>query len=437
MKLQYAVLLILATHLTALPALAQAALPAPDKVRMDRLQLMQGFPPAAPKQVTRGSYLTQYPQARWAFQHMRELLPSRNVPRGSGTPSMLPPGEDLRAAIDALRFRGPEGEQSFAQYLDSTYADGTLMLLDGQLIYEAYAPGMQAQQPHMLWSLSKSVVGLLAGQLLHEGVLKGDAPVTDYLPELAASGWQGATVQQVLDMTAAIDYRETFDGPQSDLFRYALAAGMLPLPPGYQGPTSLYEYLPGIGAQGRHGAEFHYRTAHTEVLGWLLRRATGQSTAELIAERLWSRLGTEQDAYMLVDAHGAEWAGAGFNASLRDLARFGEMLRLDGAYNGRQIIAAEVLANIRAGGDREAFKAGGRTWQPGYSYRNQFWISHNADGAYEALGAHGQMVHINPALGLVVVRLSSHPQASSGFTFDTTRPALEALADWLRRRKSS
>lgn len=436
MNIRYAVLLTLATHLAGLSAVAQPALPAPDRVRMDRLQLMQGFPPTAAKQVTRASYLTQYPQARWAFQHMRELIPSRNVPRGGGAPSVLPAGEDLRGEIDALRFQGPQGALSFAQYLDHTYADGTLILLDGKLIYEAYAPGMQAQQPHMLWSLSKSVLGLLAAQLLHEGVLDGAALVSDYLPELAESGWQGATVQQVLDMTAAVDYRETFDGAQSDLFKYAVAAGILPAPPGFQGATSLYEYLPTIGEQGRHGVEFHYRTAHTEVLGWLMRRATGQSSAELTAERLWSKLGAEQDAYMLVDARGAEWAGAGLNASLRDLARLAEMLRLDGAYNGQQIIAPEVLASIRAGGDREAFKAGGRTWQPGYSYRNQFWISHNRDGAYEALGAHGQMLHINPAVGLVVVRLSSHPQASSGATFNTTRPALEALANWARGRKS-
>lgn len=436
MRFLYPLLLGLAASLCNPSVLAQPALPAPDMVRMDRLQLMQGFPPEADRQVTRASYLTRYPQARWAFQHMRELIPSRNVPRGNGPPSVLAQGEDLRAEIDALRFHGPDGELGFAQYLNDTYADATLILLDGQLIYEAYAPGMQAQQPHMLWSLSKSVVGLLAGQLLHEGVLDGEALVSDYLPELAESGWKGATVQQVLNMTAAVDYRETFDGPQSDLFKYAVAAGILPAPPGFQGAASLYEYLPTIGGQGRHGVEFHYRTAHTEVLGWLMRRATGQSSAELIAERLWGKLGAEQDAYLMVDAVGAEWAGAGLNVSPRDLARLAELLRLDGAFNGQQIIAPEVLTAIRAGGDREAFKAGGRTWQPGYSYRNQFWISHNRDGAYEALGAHGQMIHINPAVGLVVVRLSSHPQASSGATFNTTRPALEALVDWARKRKS-
>ncbi len=417
-------------------AAAGARLPPPESVRLDRLQLMQGFPPPADKRVSFASYLGQYPQARWAFQHMRELIPSRNVWRGDGPPSPLPQGPELRGEIDALRFRGPAGELSFAEYLDASYADATLILLDGQRVYEVYHQGMPAQQPHMLWSMTKSVLGLLAGQLLHEGLLAADALVSDYLPELAASGWRGATLQQVLDMTADIDYRESYDDGQSDVLGYALAAGMTPAPADFAGARDLYSYLPGITGQGRHGREFHYRTVHSEVLGWVLRRASGLSTAELVSQRLWRRLGAEEDAYLLVDPAGTEWAGAGMNACLRDLGRFAEMLRLDGRFNGQQIVAPEVLAGIRQGGDREAFKAAGRSWQPGYSYRNQFWISHNRDGAYEALGVHGQMIHVNPAVGLVLVRLSSHPVAGSAFTFPTTRLALAALAELLRGRRA-
>lgn len=407
-------------------------LPPPESVRLDRLQLMQGFPPPLDKRVSFASYLGQYPQARWAFQHMRELIPSRNLWRGDGPPCPLPQGPDLRGEIDALRFHGPDGELSFAEYLAASYADATLILLDGRRVYEVYHQGMPAQQPHMLWSVTKSVLGLLASQLLHEGLLAADALVSDHVPELAASGWRGATLQQLLDMTADIDYSEVYDDGQSDVLGYAVAAGMTPAPAGFAGARDLYSYLPGITGQGRHGREFHYRTLHSEVLGWVLRRASGQTSAELISQRLWRKLGAEQDAYLLVDPAGTEWAGAGLNACLRDLARFAEMLRLDGCFNGQQIVAPEVLASIRQGGDREAFKAAGRNWQPGYSYRNQFWVSHNPDGAYEALGVHGQMIHVNPAVGLVLVRLSSHPVAGSAFTFPTTRLALQALAGLLR-----
>lgn len=423
--------------LCALPALAQTpALPSPEAVRLDRLQLMQGFPPAAEKRVSAATYMRQYPQSRWAFHHMRELLPSRNVARGSGPVSPLPAGADLRKEIDAMRFQGANGEMSFGEYLNATYADATLILHDGKVVYEAY-PGMPAEQPHIMWSMTKSVLGLLATQLIHEGKLDADELVSDYVPELADSGWKGATVQQVLNMTADINYSEVYADARSDVVNYAMAAGMMPAPAEFPGARSLYDYLPTISGNGKHGQEFQYRTAHTEVLGWILRKVTGQNTAQMVSERLWSKLGTEHDAYLLLDSAGTEWAGAGFNASLRDLARFGELLRQQGRANGEQIIAPEVFAAIQSGGDPEQFKAAKRPHQDGYSYRNQFWISHNADGAYEALGVHGQMIHVNPAAKLVVVRLSSHPIAASGFTFGMTRPALEALADLLRTQPSA
>ena len=348
-------------------------------------------------------------------------------------PAALPAGEDLREKIDNMTFTGPQGNTlTFGQYLQATYADATLIMKDGKLVYEAYHEGMPAENPHMLWSVTKSFGGLIATQLLEEGTLKADALITEYVPELEGSGWRGATIQQLLNMTADIDYSEVYADEQSDVMKYALSAGMLPAPEGYGGARNLYSYLPTIGADGEHGDRFIYRTVHTEVLGWVLRRATGKHVAELISERIWSKLGAEQDAYMLLDSTGTEWAGAGLNATLRDLGRFGEMMRLQGRYNGQQVVSGSVIASILEGADREAFKASGRDYQPGYSYRNQWWISHNRDGAFEALGVHGQMIHVNPAAGLVVVRLSSHPIATSAETFPTTRPALAALADLLR-----
>lgn len=408
-------------------------MPAPETVRLDELRLMEGFPPPADKQVTAQNFLVQFPNLRWAFHHMRELLPSRNVRRGASAPSALPVGEDLRARIDALNFVGPEGNNlTFAQYLEATYADATLIMKDGKVIYEAYHEGMPAENPHMLWSVTKSFGGLIATQLLEEGTLKADALITDYVPELKSSGWRGATIQQLLNMTADIDYSEVYADQESDVVKYAMSAGMLPAPDNFAGERDLYSYLPTISADGEHGERFIYRTVHTEVLGWVLRRATGKHLADLISERIWSKLGAEQDAYLLLDSKGTEWAGAGLNATLRDLGRFGEMMRRDGQFNGQQIVNSSVIADIREGADREAFKASGRDYQPGYSYRNKWWISHNADGAYEALGVHGQMIHVNPAVGLVVVRLSSHPVATSAVTFPMTRPALAALADMLR-----
>ena len=411
-------------------------LPDPESVRTDRLQLMQGFPPAADKQITQATFMRPYPNARWSFHHAREFFPSRRVARGNEGVYALPRAEGLEQQIAELTFAAPDGQQmSFQQYLDETYVDGVLIMQHGKVLFEHYQAGVDEQEPHILWSVTKSVVGLLATQLIEEGELKPDALVTHYIPELENSGWQGATVQQVLNMTADIDYSEVYADRDSDVVKYSLAAGMAPVPHDYAGARDIYSYLPTIAAgEDAPGVAFRYRTTHTEVLGWILRRVSGLSTAALIEQRIWSKLGAEQDAYMLLDSKGAEWAGAGFNVTLRDLARFAEMVRLDGQFNGQQVVSPEVVKAIREGADREAFKAAGRDFQPGYSYRNQWWISHNPDGAFEALGIHGQMIHINPAVGLVMVRLSSHPVASSAQTMPLTIPAMAALADLLRER---
>ena len=172
---------------------------------------------------------------------------------------------------------------------------------------------------------------------------------------------------------------------------------------------------------------------HSEVLGWIVSRVTGKHWAELMSDNIWQKLGTEEDAHVMVDSVGTPLQGAGLNATARDLARFGEMLRLGGSFNSQKIFDKAVIDDTAKGGDREKFKMGGMAFRPGYSYRNQWWVLHNADGAYEAAGIHGQFIHVNPAAEMVVVKLSSHPVAGAGFTHPLTLNAWAALAQAVRR----
>lgn len=407
-------------------------LPAPETVGYKQLALMEGFPPPAEKLVTRGDYLIKYPKLRWAFQHMRELIPSRQIRRGTGPVSELPVGDNRQQEIDAIRFDLADGSSmTFAQFLQSNYTDACIIVHRGKVIYETYPNQPDPLNLHMLWSVTKSVTGLVACMLIEEGVIDPQALVTDLVPELAESGWANATVQQVLDMTADVNYSEIYSEGTSDVIRYGLSAGITQSTK-HPAPACLYDYLPTIGGAREHGQFFSYRTVHTEVLGWLIRRASGKEMAAHITERIWSKLGAEEDALILLDAHGTEWAGAGLNASLRDLARLTEMLRNNGRWNGQQIIPESIVKEIGKGADKAAFADYGRVGMDGYSYHNQWWVTHNADGVYEAMGVHGQLLHINPAAELTVVRTASHPVASNDFTYETTRIALEALATHLR-----
>jgi CubicO group peptidase (beta-lactamase class C family) len=138
-------------------------------------------------------------------------------------------------------------------------------------------------------------------------------------------------------MTTALKYSEDYNDPNADVTKWRLANGGMPRPNGYSGPRSEYEYLVTIPKDGEHGAMFNYRSINTTVIGWLIARVTGMSAQRVLEERIWARLGAEGDAYVQVDSIGTPGAASGFNARLRDLARFGEMIRRGGHYNGQQM----------------------------------------------------------------------------------------------------
>jgi hypothetical protein len=411
------------------PRLHAQQLPPPDTVGLDALGYMSGFPPATDK-VINAQNKNKYPQLRWTLQHTRELVPTRNIRRGASPSSNLPAAA---RNFDSYAFEDDKGQKTtIADWQKNTYTDALVVLHKGRLVYERYHNQGAAETPHLLFSVTKSFTGLLAAQLIQEGKLDPNAPVTRYIPELADSAWADMNVRHVMDMTGAIRFREVYTDPTTEIFAYLFASGMLPPPPSYAGPMNIYDFLKTLKKEGEHGAGFVYRTVHSEVLGWIVSRVTGKHFADLMSERIWQKLGMEEDAYIMIDAVGTPLQGSGLCATARDLARFGEMLRRGGEFNGQRILDSAVIDDIRKGGDREKFKASGMAFRPGYSYRSQWWVLNNADGAFEASGVHGQMVHINPAAEMVVVKLSSHPVASAAFTHGTTLKAWAALAQAVR-----
>ena len=424
-------LALAAAMLVSTAAHAQAPqLPAPDSVALDKLGYMRAFPPMG-DQIVDNANRGKYPQARWAQQHARELLPTRNIRRGSMPASALPAAP--RNLGDVAFENGNGQKTSILKWQQDNYTDALIVLHKGRIVYERYDNQMRPETAHLLFSVTKSFTGLLAAQLAREGKIDLDTLVTKYVPELADSAWSDMKVREVMDMTGAVRFREVYTDPTTEIFPYLYASNLLPPPANYAGPKNIYDFLKTLKKEGEHGAGFVYRTVHSEVLGWIVSRVTGKHFADLMSERFWSQLGMEEDAYVLVDSLGTPLQGAGLNATARDLTRFGEMLRLGGEFNGHRVLDKEVIDDLRKGGDREKFKASGMAFRPGYSYHNQWWILHNADGAFEASGVNGQMVHINPAAEMVVIKLASHPVAGAGFTHATTLKAWAALAQAVRQ----
>ncbi len=410
-------------------SLALAQLPSPDATDPVKLGLMAGFPPPQDKIVTLATVL-KFPNGRWAFHHMRELGATAQVWRGDGTPAPL---RERLLDLGTLPFADDQGARiTLADWQRATFTDGLLVLHKGRVVYRQHYSGMAPHQPHSLWSMSKSLTGLLATMLIKEGAIDPAALVTKYLPELKDSAWADATVQQTLDMTTGVSYREDFRDPSSGIFQYLHAAGLLPAPAAYAGPRTIPDLLVTLKKEGEHGAGFRYKTVDTEVLGWLLQRVTGKSYAALLSERLWSRIGAQDDGYVWVDPIGTQITSVGFSATLRDLGRLGETMRTGGRSGGRQVIAASVIEEIRKGADVEKFRASGQAMRAGYSYHNQWWVPHDADGSFEMKGLNGQHMHINPAAELVIVKLSSHPAGDTSVTHGLDRRAFAAIAGALR-----
>ena len=399
------------------------------------LQWMVGSPPPPDKTIRfeDGSYFL-FPAMRWSVSNFRQLMPTVNVSRGLGSVSSL--SSQLNEELDLLTFTPLNSETpiTWEESLWLNYTDGILVMHQGQVVYERYFGVLKPEGQHGAMSVTKTFVGTLATMLVAEGKLDPSLRVDHYVPELASSAFGNATVRQLMDMTTGIRFSEDYSDPNAEVWAHAAAGNPLPKPEDYEGPRSYYEFLQTVQREGEHGEAFHYRTANTDALGWVLARVTGENVASLLSNRIWKKLGVEQDAYMSVDSIGTPFAGGGLNLGLRDLARFGEMIRNHGYYNGRQIIPAEVVMDIRSGGDQEKFAKAGYSLLEGWSYRNMWWITHNENSAFMARGVHGQALYIDPTAEVIIARFASHPVAANSVNDPVSLPSYQAVANYLMNR---
>ncbi|MFN8466007.1 MAG: serine hydrolase [Caldilineaceae bacterium] len=395
------------------------------------LGLMRGFPPDPAGLVTHANQLYG-PYNRWSFQNELPLNHVVDVWRGDGSVALVPYA--LRD-LSAVTYRNRLGtEFSFDDMVELSYTDGIVVVHHGRIIYERYLNGMQPHTLHAWASGSKSMTGVLAALLAHEGLFDPQATVAAYLPELAQSGFGDATLQQVMDMTTSVRFLEDEIDPVSENLNYSIALGWRAQPAGYTGPSSVYEILPTMRKGGEHGVRFVYLTPNTDVLAWLLKRLLNKSLAQIMHERIWSQLGVERDAFWIVGPTAAETAGSGLLTTLRDMARFGQLLLQRGEFDGRRILPSAVVEDIERGGDLDAFARGPAAGpgNQGWSYHHQWWHTHNANRAYLAMGYGGQLLYIDPVAQMVVAKFSSFPTPTpAGNEFYSAFAALPALGAWL------
>jgi CubicO group peptidase (beta-lactamase class C family) len=392
-----------------------------------RPPIMDGTPPPPHWRVPRVVW-DRPPWNRWAFQHVREILPTVPVRRAIRP---VPLSHDP-LPVEAVAFTAGDGNgTTVGQLLEDTYTDGFIVLIGGRVVTELYFNGMRPETLHLLQSVSKSVVSTVAGILIGRGLLKPQKLITDYLPELEATAWKGATLGHVLDMTSGVKFNEDYTAPDSDIARTDVASGWKPAPEGADPacwPGCIWDQILSLTeTEAAHGARFEYRSIETDVLAHAMERVSGKRLARLVSDEIWSRIGTEEDGCFTVDPAGYALADGGFNATLRDMARFGLLLLNRGRTGNEQIIPEAWIDDIRSG-THGRFNDYGRQYFPNGCYRNMFWIEDKARATVLCLGVFGQLVMIAPEHEMVAVKLSSFPDFTNpDFTTDTLR-ALHAIA---------
>lgn len=392
---------------------------------------MRGFPPAPEGQVTLAN-MQQAPFNRWAFRNLRRLLPTANVWRGDGPALALP---SRPAALDGIAFDDHGGARATVkQVLDRGFNDGFVVLHRGEIVAERYGDGVEPHEPHLLMSVTKSFAGTLAGILVERGLLAPGDPVTEIVPEVAGSAYDGATLRHVLDMTVAMDYDEDYDNPESDVAMLDVAAGWRP--PRQGAPDGLRAYIATMrpARDGRrHGEAFHYVSTNTDLLGWVLERVAGCDFATLLSREIWQPMGAEFDAYIALDRLGAPQTDGGLCVATRDLARFGQLMAAGGVANGRRIVPQSWLHDLRENGDRAAWDRGNfAEHMPGHHYRSA-WYSDLRDRRrpFMGLGIHGQMLFVDPAACVVCALHCSHPRPVDEAFFEDMHRACQAIAQAL------
>jgi CubicO group peptidase (beta-lactamase class C family) len=368
----------------------------------------------------------RFPQQRWAFSHMRELVPTVNIGR-EGAVSVLP--QAPRDDVDDVRLTTLDGQaMTWRESLAATYTDAILVMKDGVVVQERYFGATTPATQHILFSVTKSFVGTIAEMLIEEGKLNPEAKAADYVAELGGSGLGDATIREILDMRTGLAFSEDYVPGQTgltDVQRMSISTGWVPRLAEYAGPDGNFAFSASLGKNAPHGGDFVYRTPNTTALQWIIERIEGQSLAAQIEARFWARMGMDHDAALGVDRVGTGFGGGGLMASLRDIARIGEMMRLGGRYNNQQIVAEAVVERIFAGGDPAAFVACQYTGNLDGNYGSQWW--HRAGGQLMAMGVHGQGIYVDRGAGVVIARLGSHPVASNRGNAAVTTPAYDAI----------
>ena len=374
-------------------------------------ELMKNFPNPYEGQVTLSNWRTA-PFNSWAFHHVGEIIPSAPI---CNDPLSI---QNLRTEkIDLKNIiikRKSNSSIDYNQFLEVTHTDAIVILKSGVIIEEKYFSGMTLSSQHILMSVSKSLLGLLIGILIDQNLFKLDQLATDILPELEATAYKGASIRQLLDMRTGVAFEEDYLATHGKIIDYRKATNWNPAPKDEPESDlrSFYSHL--TGSDGPHGENFHYVSPNTDLLGWLIEKASGSRYVDLMEALIWKPMGATYPASMTVDRLGAPRVAGGMSSTARDLAIIGQLIINNGVHNNKQIVPSDWITDIKCNGNKQAWDTGDfAQYYPSMDmhYRSKWYVERNGKNTRTifGLGVHGQNLFIDIEKELVIAKFSSQP----------------------------
>ena len=380
-------------------------------------EVMQGFPPSEPNRVSLANW-RKAPYCHWAFHHVREIIPSAEISNDPTDVWELKPDTMDTSSL------------GIDNAMVSTDCDAIVVLHKDKLVHESYRNGMTSRDPHILMSVSKSMLGLVAGTLIERGELAESDLITKHLPEIENTAYAGATVRDLLDMRAGILFDEDYLATEGPIVDYRFAANWNPVPKD-RVAADLRSFMSLLTeTDGPHGGRFHYVSPNTDLLAWVFERASGMRYAELVSERLWKPLGAEAPGYITVDRIGGARAAGGKCLLARDLARVGMMMANGGQRDGKQVVPACWLEDIVQNGDPQAWKDGdfyNEMGQRDIHYRSKWYVKQEAEPLIFGVGIHGQFLFVDPAKKLSIAWFASQGSPLDSPLFEQVLATIEKI----------
>ena len=369
-------------------------------------KIMKGSPPPIEYQVTLDNW-RKYPFNSWSFVNVRNLIPTSPIYNNPDKKVIL---QKQLIDIDDLVIDHKNTSYKLKEIFKICDTDAFLVMHKGKIKFEFYDKFTRFNTPHIIFSVSKSLTSLLTGILVEKKVININNYISHILPETKGTAYEDATVRNVLDMSIASGFIEDYTG-QAEIFKkYRSSTGWdLPETHSTQTLKGLHDFLSSMPKSNqKHGKKYHYCSPHSDLLGWIIERASGENYSKIMADLLFKKAGINHEANVTVDKWGASRAAGGISVSPYDLLLISELVRNHGSNKNGQVIPAAWIEDFVNNKNNNSYLNQDNLERfPNGNYRSKWYQTGFKDNEYCAIGIHGQNIWINPQKEITIVRMSS------------------------------